>query len=183
MNHHDHVRLIRDGVSAPGAGMAGEHAAPVWADIGSGAGAFTLALADILGGGATIHSVDRDRGALREQARALRASFPDVRADFHVGDFTGSLDLPPLDGIVMANALHFVRDQAAVVVHLRGYLKPGGRFVLVEYDTDRGNHWVPHPLSYRSWELLAPRCGFDATRLLATVPSRFLGGIYAALSQ
>jgi SAM-dependent methyltransferase len=182
LNHQDHIRLIRDGVPR-GDNDDERHTAPVWADIGSGGGAFTLALADLLGGGATIHSVDRDGASLREQARALRAAFPTVMVAPHAGDFTQPLDLPPLDGIVMANALHFVRDQTAVVAHLRQYLKPGGRFILVEYDSDRGNRWVPHPLSYRTWQLLAPACGFAATRLLATVPSRFLGAIYAALSQ
>lgn len=182
MNHQDHVRLIRDGVHSSGSETAAGRANPVWADIGAGAGAFTLALADLLGDGAALHSVDRDGGALRDQERELRASFPGIHVEFHVGDFTRSLDVPPLDGIVMANALHFTHHHAAVVAHLRGYLKPGGRFVLVEYDTDRGNHWVPYPISYRSWEILAPACGFAATRLLATVPSRFLGRIYAALS-
>ena len=183
VNHFDHVRLIRDGVGAAETGTTDGFAPPVWADIGSGDGAFTLALADLLGEGATIHSVDRDGRALREQARKLRTAFPEVVAEFHVGDFTHALDLPPLDGIVMANALHFVRNQTALVAHLRGYLKPGGRFVLVEYDTDQGNRWVPYPLSFRSWEALAPACGFATTRLLATVPSRFLGAIYAALSR
>jgi SAM-dependent methyltransferase len=180
VNHHDHVRLIRDGVLH---GDNEPHGASVWADFGSGGGAFTLALADLLGDGATIHSVDRDATRLREQARAIRAAFPAVAVDLHTADFTRPLDLPPLDGIVMANALHFVRDQSSVVSRLRQYLKPDGRFILVEYDTDRGNHWVPYPLSYRTWHALAPACGFGATRLLATVPSRFLGAIYAALSQ
>jgi SAM-dependent methyltransferase len=182
VNHDDHVRLIRDGVPG-GDNDDTPRAAPVWADIGSGGGAFTLALADLLGEGATIHSVDRDATRLREQARAIRAEFPAVAVELHTADFTRPLDLPPLDGIVMANALHFVRDQSAVVSRLRHCLKPGGRFILVEYDTDRGNHWVPYPLSYRTWHALAPACGFGATRLLATVPSRFLGAIYAALSQ
>ena len=44
MIHSDHVRLLRDGVPQAGG---------VWADIGSGGGAFTLALADLLGPQAT----------------------------------------------------------------------------------------------------------------------------------
>jgi len=54
--------------------------------------------------------------------------------------------------------------------------------ILVEYDTDNGNHWVPFPLSFETWHLLAQSCGLANTRLLATVPSRFLGRIYSALS-
>ena len=93
-----------------------------------------------------------------------------------------SLELPPLDGVVMANALHFVRRKEAVLDLIRSYLVPGGSFLLVEYNTNRGNLWVPHPISFRSWELLAARVGFASTRLLETVPSRFLGEIYSALS-
>jgi hypothetical protein len=65
---------------------------------------------------------------------------------------------------------------------VRSYLRSSGRLILVEYDTDRGNPWVPYPLSYRTWEKLAGRNGFVSTALLRTRPSRFLGQIYSALS-
>jgi SAM-dependent methyltransferase len=112
----------------------------------------------------------------------MRARFPAARVHYLAADFTGPLALPPLDGVVMANALHFQRDQAAVVRALRGRLRPGGRLLLVEYNTDRGNHWVPYPLAYPTWAALARACGFADTRLLRTRPSRFLGEIYSALS-
>ncbi len=82
----------------------------------------------------------------------------------------------------MANALHFVRNKEPIVQIVSGYLKPSGRLILVEYNADRGNPWVPHPLSYSTWEALARRCGFASTRMIGRVPSRFLGEIYSALS-
>lgn len=173
MDHHDHVRLIREGVAG-----AGTH----WADLGSGEGAFTLALADLLGPGSSIISVDRDRRALEVQARALRDRFPGVELETRQADFSRPLGLPPLDGIVMANSLHFSRDKLEVLRLVRGCLRPGGRLVLVEYDADHGNPWVPYPLSFGTWEALAEEAGFRATRRLAAVPSRFLGSIYSALS-
>jgi SAM-dependent methyltransferase len=173
MDHRDHVRLIRAGVEGGGS---------AWADFGSGAGAFTLALADILGSGGSIVSVDRDAHALAAQGRSLRESFPDVSVTPLVADFGRPLDLPPLDGIVMPNSLHFTREKVAVLRLVQGYLRPAGRLVLVEYDADRGNPWVPYPLSYRTWEALAAEVGFRETRRLASVPSRFLGSIYSALS-
>ena len=100
-----------------------------------------------------------------------------------MAEFARPLDLPPLDGVVMANSLHFQRSKDPIIRAVRGYLKPTGRLLLVEYNTDRGNPWVPHPLSYRTWEALARRNGFDDTWLLATRPSRFLGEIYAAASS
>jgi SAM-dependent methyltransferase len=156
----------------------------VWADIGSGGGAFTLAMAELLGPGGQIHSVDRDARALRVQQNALRDRFPDTEVQFHAADFTHPLDLPALDGLVMANALHFVADarKESIVARLKRTLRQGGRFILVEYNVDRGNLWVPHPLSFAAWERLAARCGFASTRLLAKRPSSFLHEFYAALS-
>ena len=154
----------------------------VWADIGSGGGAFTLALADLIGASGTIYSVDKDRGALREQERRMHARFPATTVHYRIADYTERLDLPPLDGVVMANSLHFQRKKDAVVRLVRGILRPDGRLILVEYDTDRGNRWVPYPLSYRTWEAVASRNGFASTTLLMTVPSRFLGQIYSAAS-
>ena len=173
MEHRDHVALLRDGVAGPSG---------VWADLGAGWGAFTLALADLLGPAGVIYAVDRDRNALREGEQALRARFPATTLYPQVADFTRPLDLPPLDGIVMANALHFVRDKAPLLAHIAALLRPGGRLILVEYDADRGNPWVPHPLAYPTWAALAARSGFRDTRRLASVPSRFLGAIYSALS-
>jgi ubiquinone/menaquinone biosynthesis C-methylase UbiE len=173
MDHHDHVNLLRDGIPGPGG---------TWADLGSGSGAFTLALADLLGPEAEIYSVDRDRRTLRRQAQRMGADFPGLTVHYLAGDFSRPLDLPSLDGVVMANSLHFQRDPEPVLRLVRRYLRPGGRLLLVEYDTDRGNVWVPHPISYERWQELARKSGFTATRRLTTRPSRFLGQIYAALS-
>jgi ubiquinone/menaquinone biosynthesis C-methylase UbiE len=173
VDHADHVRLIRDGVLGGG---------PIWADLGSGEGAFTLALADLLGPSGAIHSVDRDRGALEVQVQRLQRRFPDVPVAPVVADFTTPIELPELDGIVMANSLHFVRDKGPVLELVRGYLRPGGRLVLVEYGADHGNPYVPYPLSLATWARVAAAAGFRETRQLASVPSRFLGSIYSALS-
>ncbi len=130
----------------------------------------------------SIHTVDRDGHALRAQVRKLHDEFPRVHVTPLIADFTLPLQLPLLDGIVMANSLHFQRDQLAVLRLARGYLRPTGRLVLVEYDTDHGNHWVPFPLSFGTWVTVAADAGFRDTRRLASVPSRFLGSIYSALS-
>lgn len=171
MDHQDHIALLRDAV---GGGT--------WADVGSGTGAFTLALAELVGATGRIWSVDRDAEALGEQARLLRHRFPSMGVDFIVADFTRPLDLPPLDGLVMANALHFVRDKLPLLERLTGHLRDDGRFVLIEYDTDHGNPWVPYPLSFESWQTLAKQVGLRDTRRLAWRPSRFLRSIYSALS-
>ena len=174
MDHDDHVRLIRGGV---------EGAGTTWADLGSGSGAFTLALADLLGPAGTIHAVDRDGAALRAQAEAIGRRFPRTTLHQHHADFTKPLDLPTLDGVVMANSLHFVRDKLPVLVLVRGYLRPAGRLVLVEYDAEHGNPWVPYPISAGRWPSLAAAAGFEDIRELTRVPSRFLGAIYSAMAD
>ena len=170
MDHADHVRLLRGAVTPGGK----------WADLGAGTGAFTLALAELVGPEGEVIAVDRDRGALRELERALRPGGATVRT--LSADFTRPLDLASLDGVVMANSLHFVRDKAPVLALVHDMLKPSGRLLLVEYDADRGNTWVPHPMSFETWRALADANGFAETRKLASVPSRFLGRIYSAES-
>lgn len=171
MDHQDHVTLIRNGVSGS-----------IWADFGSGGGAFTLALADVLAPEAVIYSVDRDGSALNQQKREMRARFPQRTVTYLQADFTQKLDLPPLDGVLMANSLHFVRHKEATLELVRGYLKPEGKLLIVEYNTDRGNTWVPYPFSFGTWEQLAKKNGFHETRLLHVRSSRFLDEIYSALS-
>lgn len=176
MEHHDHVALIREGVPGPGG---------TWADIGAGGGAFTLALADLLGPGAQIVVVDRDAGALRSNAEVVAARFPATRLTTLVADLTGPLELPSLDGLVAANSLHYVpRDrQVAAIRSLAARLRPGAPFIVVEYDADRGNPWVPHPFSIGGWGRLAEAAGLEGTREIGRAPSRFLGAIYAAVSR
>ncbi len=174
MDHHDHLNLIRDGVA---------ESSGIWADFGSGSGAFTLALADLLGSDAQIHSIDRDAAALQRQRAAISARFPTAKVSYHTADFTHPLDLPPLDGALLANSLHFIKEKATALRLIHGYLKPGGRLIVVEYNTDRGNTWVPYPFSFGTWTKIAAANGFSETRQLFVRPSpRFLGEIYSALS-
>ena len=174
MDHADHVRLLRDGVP---------RAAGVWADLGAGSGAFTLALADLLPAGSTIHAVDTDLGALAELERSytrFRRGREVAALVTHNADVTKDLALPPLDGVVMANSLHFVKDKAPLLARVKTMQRPGKPFLLVEYDADQGNHWVPYPLSFETWRRVGAANGFAEPRLLDAEPSRFLRRIYSA---
>jgi ubiquinone/menaquinone biosynthesis C-methylase UbiE len=168
VDHSDLVALLEDAITDRGGR---------WAELGAGEGNFTLALADLLGPGAHITAVDRDAGALRRLTERMGK-----RVETKVADFTRPLGLSGLDGIVMANSLHFVRDKAPVLESVRKMLRPGGQLIVVEYGTDRGNPWVPHPFSYERWETMAANAGFEKTRLLRAIPSRHLGSMYSAVS-
>lgn len=173
MDHTDHVNLLRGAVSPGG----------VWADFGSGTGAFTLALAELIGPSGTLHSIERDEYAVRQQQRAFHDRFPDRRVHYHSADFTHPIDLPNLDGLVVANALHFYAQPALSIARLKTYLKSSGRFIVVEYNVEHGNSAVPYPISFERWRDLAQAAGFAHTKLLATRPSRFLTEIYSAVSD
>ena len=171
MNHADLVALLKPGIPLPQAGEG--RVRVVWADLGAGEGAFTLALADLLGPGAHITAIDKDAGALGAIGHGIET---------RVADFTRPLDLHDLDGIVMANSLHFVRNKAPVLESVRDMLRPGGRLIVVEYSTDRGNPWVPHPFSYQTWARMAEAAGLQGTEQLHSIPSRYFGSMYSALS-
>jgi SAM-dependent methyltransferase len=171
MSPEDHLALLA-GAVRPGPG--------VWADLGSGTGAFTIALAELLGGHGRILSVDRDRRALEEQELTLRARFPEVELEPVVGDFTTLADISGLAGIVMANSLHFQRDAAGVLRKLKAWLRPGARLVVVEYDIELPNPWVPHPVPFRRFAAMVKAAGFSAARLLESRPSRYHRRVYSA---
>jgi ubiquinone/menaquinone biosynthesis C-methylase UbiE len=172
MEHPDHVKLIQGGVPKGG----------IWADLGSGRGAFTLALAECLGTESQIYSVDLDRRDLDTQKTHMEVQFPKNQVTYKQGDFTRPLDLPPLDGILMANSLHFIRDKKPFLKQVLTMLKPKGRLLLVEYDTNEGNAYVPHPLSFTKWQELAKEVGFAKTELVATRPSSYLIQFFSAVS-
>ncbi len=58
MQHSDHINLIKKAISKTGG---------VWADLGSGEGAFTLGLRDLAGPNIEIYSVDKDKKRLKQQ--------------------------------------------------------------------------------------------------------------------
>jgi ubiquinone/menaquinone biosynthesis C-methylase UbiE len=174
MDHTDHVDLLKP-ANLPSSGL--------WADFGAGSGAFTLALRELIGPEGTIYAVDKDRGVLRKLEAAHRQRFSSTDHLIPLKqDFSRPFDLPPLDGIVTANSLHYFKDQESILRHLRGFLKPNGALLLVEYNVDLGNLWVPHPFSFQTFRFLASHAGFSEPRLLKTIPSSFLREFYSAVT-
>jgi SAM-dependent methyltransferase len=174
LTQEDHIVLLTGGVPAVGGS---------WADLGSGTGAFTLALATLLGGEGRILSVDRDARALAEQERAMRRRFPRLELEVAALDFTTLAGISGLDGIIMANSLHFQRNAEEVLRRAGDWLKPGGSLVIVEYEVERPNPWVPFPVPFRRLAGIAGTAGFGPARLLATRPSRYHGQVYSGLLQ
>ena len=139
-----------------------------WADLGCGSGTFTMALKNILPIGSHITAVDK-------QTQSLPVDF--LQADFAKDD----LPLSNLDGILMANSIHFTRDKTKLIKKLEPLFATNPTFLIVEYDTARLSPWVPYPINYQNLRKLFTGLGYSSIHHLAELPSRFGGRMYSAL--
>jgi ubiquinone/menaquinone biosynthesis C-methylase UbiE len=149
-----------------------------WADLGCGTGMFTLALADLLAPGSAIHAMDRDGLALRKIPSAHKG----VSITTHRGDFTNQKwPFANLDGILMANSLHYVDNQATFIRGCEARMTVPRRFLIVEYDTDEPTRWVPHPVSLARLRSLFTGAGYSSITILRSRPSVYRrAALYAA---
>ena len=149
-----------------------------WADLGCGNGLFAFALASLLAPGSTIYAVDKNVVRLDPSLPIKDVEIKTLKLDF----VSAELPLKRLDGILMANSLHYVQDKLALIQKLSDCLQPNGRFLIVEYDTDTPvTHWVPYPVSFHSLQSLFADAGFtNVHRLGEDVWSAGLQIEYAA---
>jgi len=175
MNDRDAGALLRAAVpSADG---------ETWADLGAGTGTFTRALASLVGAGGRVIAADRDARALSSIRTWAAGQRGGAAVEVVKADISAALDLPPLDGVVMANVLHFVADAGAVLSRVARQLKPGGRLVLIEYEGRRPSRWVPYPVSAARFAELAADAGLTPPCVVATRPSAFGGEMYVAMAR
>lgn len=177
MRHRDAVALLEGAVP---------RRAGTWADLGAGDGTFTRAIAELAGEGSTVYAVDRDASALG--ALPGGSGMAGVRLIPVHADITGAFELPglgrhALDGVLLANTLHFLAEPAAVLERLARRLAPGGRMVIVEYDRRGASRWVPHPIPSARWPELAAAAGLSAPAVLRRRPSTFGGELYVAVAE
>ncbi|HEU5255795.1 MAG TPA: class I SAM-dependent methyltransferase [Vicinamibacterales bacterium] len=148
----------------------GELGPMTWADLGCGDGAFTLALADLLASGSVIHAMDLDESMLQR----IPSAYSGVRISTHHGDFMKQpWPFMELDGILMANSLHYVENQAAFIRACESQMTPRRRFLIVEYDTNEANRWVPYPISRTRLTTLFEQAGYSSVRVLRSRPSLY----------
>lgn len=151
----------------------------VWTDLGCGNGTFTLALAHHLSTGSQIIAVDIDHSSIRR----IPEQFQNVTIEKKVADFT-EYDFPSikLDGVLMANSLHFVQDQKVFIEKMRRFLKSNGTFLIVEYDMNSPNPWVPYPIPYGNLKKMFTDLGFSSIQKLNEKPSRYNhSNLYSAI--
>ncbi|MFT3933473.1 MAG: methyltransferase domain-containing protein [Chitinophagaceae bacterium] len=149
-----------------------------WADLGCGNGLFTYALANILTLGSSIYAADKASPLLQSLPNPKQISIRTQTLDF----IKDPLPYHQLDGIMMANSLHYVADKPAFLQKAKQTLGETGAFLIVEYDTTKSNQWVPYPINNKNLEALFAEHGYHNYTLLGQMPSVFrAGNIYAAL--
>jgi ubiquinone/menaquinone biosynthesis C-methylase UbiE len=148
------VKLIEKGVS--------KETIQSWADLGAGSGLFTKALSTLLPEGSSIVAIDK---------KVLKIDGPGITT--RTSNFL-DLDFENADGVVMANSLHYVKDHEDFLQKLSAKTK---RLILVEYNTDRANQWVPYPISFNKLKTIYP----DAKQIGEHSSQYHSAGMYSAL--
>lgn len=166
MSDEDAISLIEKAVSG--------HEPQVWADLGCGNGTFTKALNSLLPAGSHITAVDLE---------SQRLGLPNVdflRANFERDD----LKLSGLDGILMANAIHYVSEKNYLIRKLEPMFTGSPHFIMIEYDTDRANPWVPFPITFKQLQTLFGTLGYHKVVKVSEIPSAYRSGnMYCALIE
>ncbi len=150
----------------------------IWADLGSGSGLFTRALAGLLYTGSTIYAVDKSISSFQKNSSSTQVFVKTLELDFVRDD----LNLQNLDGILMANSFHFVRDKKSFIEKIIPYFRDAPVFLMVEYDTDLPNPWVPFPLSFDKLKKLFTELGFHSVKKINEKKSLYHSGkIYSVI--
>ena len=157
-----------------------------WADLGAGDGTFTRALAARLGPGARIYAVDRDARALKALKRDLAALDADIRTV--EADLSHTFALPgttpgTLDGLLLANTLHFLPVTNGALAWLASWLRPDGTAVLIEYDQRTSSRWVPYPVNADKLPSLFADAALTPPQIVARADSAFGGEMYVAVGK
>ena len=142
-----------------------------WADLGCGSGLFSKALLQLLPASSVVYAVDK-------QAQ----SFSEKQIHFYQLDVENDiLPFNSVNGILIANALHYVKNKSALIKKIKKILQPGGSFIIVEYDYMQANRWVPFPVDFISLKALFTSEGFDKVEKINERPSLYnRGNMYSA---
>ena len=149
----------------------------IWADIGAGNGIFTLALDQLLFPESSIYALDKNINGLKE----LRLQNTQLIVEAY--DFNEDHNLPSLDGILMANTLHYSPNPKQVLERLLKSLRPNGTFIFIEYELNQPRgHWIPHPIPFQKFATFVQQLPLTPPNELARIPSVY-GNNYIYLAK
>lgn len=158
--HYVRIKLAVDPIARLIADVEGErdHVLGQVLDIGTGRGQLPILLLE-LGRATEAHGVDWDQAKIVHAQRAADAQ-PDgalqARATFETHD-ARTFDAASADTVLLIDLLHYfsIDEQNAILDRAADHVKPGGRLLVREADTERG---------WRSWATLLEEKIFTAVR-------------------
>jgi len=149
MQLHEASDLIKSAI------MDSKHPS-VWADLGCGDGLFSYALSGLLAPGSCVYAIDK----IIKPHHEITGN--NVEIKFQKADFiTDDLKFSKLDGILMANSLHYVKEKNTLLNKLQHYICQTGIFIIVEYDTLHASKWVPYPINFDQLKQLFASVGYN----------------------
>ena len=112
------------------------------ADVGSGAGAFSVPMARAIGPNGTLYAVDIDQGMLDYVAdKATKEGVGNVRTV--LGEYDDpKLPVKTVDVAFFHRVLHMIEHRQAYVNAVAKYLKPDGRIVIIEKNREDATNWM-----------------------------------------
>jgi SAM-dependent methyltransferase len=155
----------------------------IWVDAASGDGVFGQALLEIANPSIDIIGFDIDRSVVQHFISQLKARTLQCYA--LQADLRRQLPFVGVDGIILANGLHFYPrpQQVRLLEHCAQALRQTGQLVVVEYNTERSTNAVPYPISEKNINHLLSPAGFTGPKKISRVRSTYLGEMYAVLTE
>lgn len=115
------------------------------ADIGSGAGVYTIELSRVVGETGQVYAVDIHREALHTLAGVLeKKNIQNVEMLWADVEKSIPIDAYSLDAVVLSNILFQLEDIDAMLRHVSLLLKPEGQLLVVDWSKSHGGIG-PHP--------------------------------------
>ena len=118
------------------------HEGDIIADIGSGGGYFTLAIAGKVGKTGRVYAVDVKSKYLDFiRRKATREGFDNISTVLAEG---GKMDLPlaGLNLVFARNVFHHLSAPTDYFSNIKKYLKPGGRVAIIDHKPKRGFNFI-----------------------------------------
>lgn len=110
------------------------------ADLGAGAGAFSIPLARAVAPSGKVYAVEIEQGLVDYIGRKA-ATQKVTNVQPLLGKFTDpALPARDVDLVFMHDVLHHVQDRQPYLKNAALYIKPGGRFAFVEFHAALGPH-------------------------------------------